>query len=110
VQCAELAHAARRPELKATLLDLAKAFLKAAIELERSHALLERDDPSPMPSSMSWEEAQRLRALLRATRPADYDPSALQRIGRAIAQAIHRAPKDQPWRNEKGLGSRIPAR
>ena len=88
MQCAELAHAARRPELKATLLDLSKAFLKAAIELERSHALLDWDDPSPMPSTkMSWKEAQRLRALLRATRPADYDPSGLQRVGKAIAQA-----------------------
>jgi hypothetical protein len=36
---------------------------------------------------MTQEEAERLRALLRSTRPAEYDPSGLQRVGRAIAHA-----------------------
>ena len=36
------------------------------------------------------EEAKRLRELLRDTKPADLaDPSALQRIGRAIARAVY---------------------
>ena len=45
-------------------------------------------------NQMPREEAERLRALLRGTRPADYDVSGLQRIGKAIAQAIYRGPPE----------------
>jgi hypothetical protein len=42
-------------------------------------------------SKASKEDADRLRALLRRTNPADMsDPSALQRVGKVIAQAMHR--------------------
>ena len=41
-------------------------------------------------NKMTREEAERLRELLRDTKPADFaDPSALQRIGRAIARAVY---------------------
>jgi hypothetical protein len=40
-----------------------------------------------IPNKMTREEADRLRALLRSTRSAEYDPSGLQRVGRVIAQA-----------------------
>ena len=43
-----------------------------------------RDQPS---NEMTREEAERLRALLRGTRAADYQPSGLQRVGAVIAQA-----------------------
>jgi hypothetical protein len=40
-------------------------------------------------NKMTREEAERLRELLRGTKPADLaDPSVLQRIGRAIAWAV----------------------
>jgi len=41
---------------------------------------------------MTREEAERLRALLRGTEPADLaaDLPVLQRIGRTIAKAIYR--------------------
>jgi hypothetical protein len=40
-------------------------------------------------NQMSKDDAERLRALLRRTEPADLsDPSVLQRVGRVIAQAI----------------------
>jgi len=41
-------------------------------------------------NKMTREQAERLRELLRDTKPADFaDPSALQRIGRAIARAVY---------------------
>jgi hypothetical protein len=40
-----------------------------------------------IPNKLPSEEAARLRALLLSTRPAEYDPSGLQRVGRAIAHA-----------------------
>src|SRR5215216_2314892 len=41
-------------------------------------------------NKMTREEAERLRELLRDAKPADFaDPSALQRIGRAIARAVY---------------------
>jgi len=46
-RCAELAHSARAPELKQTLIELSKTWLNLAIELERTHALLAMDDPPP---------------------------------------------------------------
>jgi CheY-like chemotaxis protein len=49
-------------------------------------------------NQMPREEAERLWALLRGMRPADYDPSGQQRVGKAIAQAIHRGPPE-PLRN-----------
>jgi hypothetical protein len=48
LRCADLAHTARTPELKNTLLDLSKSWHKLAIELERSAALLDMDDPAPV--------------------------------------------------------------
>jgi hypothetical protein len=40
-RCAELAHEAKAPELKQTLIELSRNWLKLAMELDRSHALLE---------------------------------------------------------------------
>jgi CheY-like chemotaxis protein len=48
---------------------------------------------------MPRKEAERLWALLRGTRPADYDPSGQQRVGKAIAHAIYRGPPE-PLRND----------
>jgi hypothetical protein len=46
---------------------------------------------------MTREEAECLRELLRDTKPADLaDPSALQRIGRAIARAVY-GPSKRDW-------------
>jgi hypothetical protein len=43
---------------------------------------------------MSLQEAERLRQLLRCTKPADLsENSVLQRIGNAIAKAINRPAK-----------------
>jgi hypothetical protein len=48
-------------------------------------------------NKMSREEAERLRELLRRTKPADLDdPAVLQRIGKAIARAIH-GPSKHDW-------------
>jgi hypothetical protein len=42
-------------------------------------------------SRMSKEDAERLRELLRRTDPADmFDPPARERVGKAIAKAMHR--------------------
>jgi hypothetical protein len=50
-----------------------------------------RDQPW---NKMTPEEAERLRALLRDTRPAGYDPSGLQRVGKANrASDLSRTPK-----------------
>jgi hypothetical protein len=43
---------------------------------------------------MTREEAERLRALFRGTKPAELDDlSVLQRIGRVIARAIYKGPE-----------------
>jgi hypothetical protein len=47
-RCAELAHSARSPELKMTLIELSKNWTKFAVELERNRVLLEKDDPPPL--------------------------------------------------------------
>jgi hypothetical protein len=47
-RCAELAHSARLPELKMTLIDLSRTWARLAVELERNHVLLEKDDPPPL--------------------------------------------------------------
>jgi hypothetical protein len=39
-----LAHEARTPELKQTLIELSRNWLKLAVELERGHGLL--DEPA----------------------------------------------------------------
>ena len=44
MRCADLAHSARAPELKRTLLELSRNWAKLAIELERTYALLETDE------------------------------------------------------------------
>jgi hypothetical protein len=46
LRCAELAQTARTPELKRTLVELSKNWLKMAIELERARALLDQNPPS----------------------------------------------------------------
>jgi hypothetical protein len=49
-----------------------------------------RDQP---PNKMTQEEAERLRALLRSTRSADYlNPSDRQWVGKVISEAINRGP------------------
>jgi hypothetical protein len=53
-----------------------------------------RDQPA---NKMTREEAERLRELLRGTKPADLvEPSVLQRIGKAIARAVSR-PSRRGW-------------
>jgi len=48
-QCADLAHDAKTPDLKNLLIDLSRNWLKLAIELERTHALLdEYADPATL--------------------------------------------------------------
>jgi hypothetical protein len=52
-----------------------------------------KDEPAQVRSvrKMSKEDAERLRALLRRADPADsFDPSALLRVGKVIAQAMDR--------------------
>ena len=46
-RCITLAQSASRPELKASLMELATTWTKLAIELERTHALLD-DDSLPL--------------------------------------------------------------
>jgi hypothetical protein len=43
-KCADMAHTATTPDLKLTMIELSKAWLKLALELERAEALL-RDFP-----------------------------------------------------------------
>jgi hypothetical protein len=47
LRCADLAHSARTPELKSAPIELSKNWAKIAIELERSAALLDMEDPAP---------------------------------------------------------------
>ena len=46
LQCADLAHTARTPQLKQTLIELSQSWLKLSIELERNQALL-AENPEP---------------------------------------------------------------
>jgi len=46
--CANLAHGARSPELKMTLVNLSQNWLKLAIELEQMDKLMD-DFPAPVP-------------------------------------------------------------
>jgi hypothetical protein len=43
LRCAELAKTAKTEQLKATLLDLSKNWVKLAESLERTHALLDEE-------------------------------------------------------------------
>jgi hypothetical protein len=43
--CADLAHAAKTPELTQTLIELSKNWLRLAIELERAQKLLSEYPP-----------------------------------------------------------------
>ena len=45
MRCAELAHSAKTIELKQTLIELSRNWMKLAIELERTHALLDEYPP-----------------------------------------------------------------
>lgn len=45
LRCAELAHTARTPQLKGTLIDLSKNWMKLAVELESAEALLQMENP-----------------------------------------------------------------
>jgi len=56
-RCAELAHTAKSPDLKMTLINLSKNWLKLAIELERTNALLEIADSSPRPAGPYTQKA-----------------------------------------------------
>jgi hypothetical protein len=47
LHCADLAHTARTPELKSTLIELSKNWHKLAIELEGARELLDMQDPRP---------------------------------------------------------------
>ena len=52
---------------------------------------------------MSLREAERLRQLLRRTKPADLsEHSVLQRLGNAIAKAIYRPPKLSSGAKDRG--------
>ena len=46
MRCAELANSAKTPELKQTLLDISQMWVKLAIEMEQSYALIDRHTPS----------------------------------------------------------------
>jgi len=48
LRCANLAHEARSPELKMTLVNLSQNWLKLAIELEQMDKLMD-DFPVPVP-------------------------------------------------------------
>jgi hypothetical protein len=48
LRCADLAHTARTPELKNLLIELSRNWLKLAVELERTHALLDLEMPAPV--------------------------------------------------------------
>lgn len=43
LRCADLAHSARTPELKAMLINLSNNWMKLATDLERSKGLLDED-------------------------------------------------------------------
>jgi hypothetical protein len=44
MRCAELAATAKTPQLRATLLDLSKNWVRLADSLEKTHALMAEDD------------------------------------------------------------------
>jgi hypothetical protein len=44
MRCAELAASAKAQQLKATLLELSKNWVRLADSLERTHALMDEDD------------------------------------------------------------------
>jgi hypothetical protein len=44
MRCAELAATAKSPQLKATLLDLSKGWVRLAEGLEKNHTLMDEDD------------------------------------------------------------------
>ena len=43
LRCAQLAATAKTPQLKATLLDLSKNWVRLAESLEKTHALMDED-------------------------------------------------------------------
>jgi hypothetical protein len=45
LRCADLAHTARTPELKQTLIELSRNWIKLAIDLERAYAIMDMEDP-----------------------------------------------------------------
>jgi len=46
-RCANLAHTAKAPELKSALINLSENWMKIAVELESTHALLLMENPEP---------------------------------------------------------------
>jgi hypothetical protein len=44
MRCAELAATAKTPQLRATLLDLSKSWVRLAVSLEKTHALMDEGD------------------------------------------------------------------
>jgi hypothetical protein len=44
MRCAELAATAKTPQLRATLLDLSKSWVRLAESVEKTYALMDEDD------------------------------------------------------------------
>ena len=60
-------------------------------------------------NKMTREEAERLRELLRRTKPAELDdPSVPQRIGRAIARAAYRPSEREWWIRSTPVSANLP--
>jgi hypothetical protein len=51
LRCAELAHSARTQQLKQTMIELSRNWMKLAAELERSQALLDSEAVEPKKSA-----------------------------------------------------------
>jgi hypothetical protein len=92
------------PSTKQCFLGAAREWRKLADQAEPHAGGGDKPRPAPPTNKMTREEAERLRGLLRGTRPADLnEPTVLLRIGRAIAQAIYRgSPKLGPRDTKRG--------
>jgi hypothetical protein len=94
----------RRTELKPRNLGTRRTVAieegkAAGVKVSERGGEPKRDQPS---NRMTREEAERLRQLLRGTKPADLnDATVRQRVGRAIAWAIERGPPKAISRGKK---------
>ena len=60
-------------------------------------------------NKMQRQEAERLRELLRRSKPAELDdPSVPQRIGRAIARAAYRPSEREWWIRSTPVSANLP--
>jgi len=50
LRCADLAHTAKSPELKSTLIDLSENWMRIALDLEHTYALMLMENPEPVMS------------------------------------------------------------